>query len=44
MGGAHMTLLVRIPNWAKPTIMGTGLTDMGMGMTLGMKKSICTHI
>ena len=23
MGGAHMTLLVRIPNWAKPTIMGT---------------------
>ena len=44
MGGAHMTLLVRIPNWAKPTITGTGLTDMGTGMALGTKKSICTRI
>ena len=44
MGGAHMTLLVRIPNWAKPTVMGTGLTDMGTGMAPGTKKSICTHI
>ena len=44
MGGAHMTLLVRIPNWAKPTVTGTGLTDMGTGMAPGMKKSICTCI
>ena len=44
MGCAHMTLLVRIPNWATPTVMGMGLMDMGTGMAPGTKKSICTHI